>query len=549
LQLYNSITFSEARQILADRAGISTAMAAGHGARPDTSRTSILKANKWAAVIFRKALLGPAGEAARKYLQDRGISDEMNEAFQLGFAPDSYDFLRDQAVEVGGNPKSLLAAGLLRTGRDDQRPYDVFRNRLMFPILDPVGQVLGFGGRALGDDVAKYINSSENQVFSKRKVLYGLHRTRSGFKRDRAIVVEGYTDVIMAHQHGFEETVAALGTSLTENHAEILRRYVPRVIMLFDADTAGDRAAERAIGIAVQSQLDVFLAHLPDGLDPCDFLTARSTEEFEGCLNSAVSALEFRWRQIQEQHQQGESTVARLEAVREFVSFVGASAAFGTLDAIQRGLVVNQLVRLLGATRGEIEQALTEAGQRAAGSRPQQRGEVSSEMPDRVAVRSRPQDPEQAAAADILAIILCEPGSYPQVAEWFDPQRFVDASLRRIAETTALLVDQLGEFSVAEVLERLEEPGDTASVIDLVERARAAGRFEDQIQALTLRLQSLSCVRLSQRVEKELMAKTGMVPGSNTDEQDRKLAELHDHVADYTKGPNFAGLRKLRAES
>ncbi|MCH8970076.1 MAG: DNA primase, partial [Planctomycetes bacterium] len=214
---HDSVSFPEARQILADRAGIEIKPASGgSSAKPGIGRRDLFRANQWAMDLFRRELLGAAGGAAREYVASRKISDAMAEKFMVGLAPDSHDFLRSRARRSGVPDDLLVAAGLIKRA-DDGDHYDTFRHRLIFPIVDPTERIVGFGGRALGDQSAKYINSPETAVFHKSQCLYGMNHARSALKdRGRAVLVEGYTDVIMAHQHGFTETVAPLGTSLTE---------------------------------------------------------------------------------------------------------------------------------------------------------------------------------------------------------------------------------------------------------------------------------------------------------------------------------------------
>ena len=203
MQQYHSISFMEARQMLADRAGISVEATPRSGRGGRSSRSALLRVNRWARDVFRAELQGTSGAAAREYLEQRGIDAEMQERFGLGLTPDSFDFLIHKANRSKVPQELLLEAGLIKKRNSGNGQYDAFRNRVMFPILDPVGQVVGFGGRTLGDDPAKYINSPESALFNKRKLLYGIDLCREGFGRGRAVLVEGYTDVILAHRMGF----------------------------------------------------------------------------------------------------------------------------------------------------------------------------------------------------------------------------------------------------------------------------------------------------------------------------------------------------------
>lgn len=539
LELYNSVSFSEARQILADRAGIS--VEAARGSHQGPSRAEILRVNGWAQKIYQQFLQGQGGAVARSYLERRGLAPETIERFGLGYAPDAFDFLVTHARKAGHSDKLLVSAGLARE-RAGGGIYDVFRNRVLFPIHDPVGQVVGFGGRTLGDDPAKYLNTPETAVFNKSRLLYGVHLTRRAFEeRGRAVVVEGYTDVLMAHQHGFDETVAALGTSMTEHHADMLRRYVPRVVLVFDADAAGQRAADRAVAIAVRSELEVFIAQLPQGQDPCDLLAGQGPAAFDAALNSATPALEFKWQQTL-QGRRDSGSGSRAEAVREFVSFLGSMVAFGGLDPIQRGLVVNRLTGLLGVTREEVNSLLQSATRQAAGDRGGRPG--AAEASSGTAVRS--QDALQAAALEVLSVICCEPGLYAEAAEIFDPGQIRDPQLRRIAGMILGLIEQFGEFHPSEILEKCTDPADAARVVDLIERGRAGGPLAIRLEEALNRIKAHACAEQCKQVSREIVAGTATADEAARADQDRKLAEFYSQVRNYAEMPNFAGIRKLR---
>jgi len=551
MQLHHSVDFLEARQILADRACIHIESSYSDGG-DITPRSEIMRVNRWAARIYRDRLNSAMGQSARDYLGSRDIDQDQVERFGLGFAPDSFDFLISAGRRDGISEKTLLDAGLSRQ-RSSGGNYDIFRNRLMFPIIDPSGQVLGFGGRTLGDDPAKYINTPETAIFNKSRCLYGLYQTRDAFnKLERAILVEGYTDVIMAHQHGFYETIATLGTALTVDHANIIRRYVPQAILVFDADDPGRKAAERGIEIAIRSRLDVFLAQIPDGLDPCDFLISHSDEDFTTLLNLAPSALEFKWRRTLTQHSNGLTSTARREAVEDFVSFVGTSVAFGGCDPIHRGLLVNQLTKLLGISREETNKLITEAREKAethsletAGAEPA--GEHRSCFAQQA---NRPQTVEEAAALEILTVILCEPGFYSRVADVLDVNLFSDEKTRHIVHLVIGLAEQLGEFTTSELLERLEDPTDSSRVVSMVESGRSAGNLSERLDNALVRFQELECVRLSKLSEQEIVAGAGGDAGLSDEEQKRKLAELSRHMRQYqSQANNFVGARRLRASS
>ncbi len=236
--------------------------------------------------FFQNQLTQPSGEDARNYLQKRGVNASMIQTFGLGYAPDNWGALRDHLEEQGQDIQLACEAGLLKEGEKSKRPYDRFRHRLMFPIWLPTGRLVGFGGRALRDlDGAKYLNSPESPLFQKSELLYGLHLAHSAIRHaSYAILVEGYMDVIAMHQFGFSEAVATLGTSLTEAHCKLLHRYTQKLILLFDGDEAGIKAAERSLALLLPAGFSVDALFLPDKEDPDSYLQRHGRDAFSALL-------------------------------------------------------------------------------------------------------------------------------------------------------------------------------------------------------------------------------------------------------------------------
>ncbi|AFY66215.1 DNA primase [Geitlerinema sp. PCC 7407] len=249
-----------------------------------------------AARFYEHALRQPAGQTALDYLQGlRGLDDRTIQRFQLGYAPASWDTLYGYLVEQKHYPVELVEkAGLLVPRKGGGGYYDRFRDRLMIPILDLQSRVIGFGGRALGDDQPKYLNSPETELFDKGKTLFGLDKARAAIaKQDQALVVEGYFDVITLHSAGIENAVAALGTALSVAQVRQLLRYTEskQIVLNFDADAAGTKAAERAIGevedLAYRGQIQLRVLNLPDGKDADEFLQANSADAYQTLLDEA----------------------------------------------------------------------------------------------------------------------------------------------------------------------------------------------------------------------------------------------------------------------
>jgi DNA primase len=313
LKRHDRLDFPEAVRVLADRTGVPLPSRGTTGPEPGT-RDALYRLLDWAARGFERGLWErPDAEHARRYLAERGISTEVARAFRLGYAPEGWDHLLSAARRDGFAVDALMGAGLVLPRQTGTGHYDRFRGRLIFPIADSQGRVIAFGGRALvpGDE-PKYLNSPETTLYQKGQTLYALHLARDRMATTRrALLVEGYIDCLMAHQHGFTETVAVLGTALTPHHLGILRRYADEALLFFDADRAGVEAARRAEELLEQSAdphwwaldrrregfaragLRLRVATLAAGHDPDTFLRQEGREAFEGRCAAARSLLLF----------------------------------------------------------------------------------------------------------------------------------------------------------------------------------------------------------------------------------------------------------------
>ena len=315
VQKIEGVSFREALEMLAERAGISLQplpKQSSGGPAGTFDKQTLLKAAAWAEAQYHACLLeAPEAEHARRYLDERGISAESIARFRLGFSPDAWDWIvrrarmADDAARTEHRLKLLEAIGILARPAGGGSPYDRFRGRLLFSIHDAQERPVGVGGRVVpqpaasasqssGRPAAKYVNSPETPLFTKSQLLYGLDVARDAIRRGRtAVVMEGYTDVIMAHQYGFDGAVAVLGTALGEGHVRILRRLADRIVLVLDGDEAGQRRANEVLELFVAQQVDLAIVTLPEGLDPCDFLRERGAEALSEMLESkAVGALD-----------------------------------------------------------------------------------------------------------------------------------------------------------------------------------------------------------------------------------------------------------------
>jgi DNA primase len=305
--------FPEAVQYLAEKAGYTLRTEEKlKDKRADQSKlTRLYSLNKRAMDYFTNTLSTKQGDAARDYLQGRGYTEEAVERFMIGLSPTGWDDLTRKAIGQGASQQDLIDAGLsVRSEKDSKKMYDRFRGRLMFPIFDIHERVIGFGGRVLTDETPKYLNTSETPVFHKGKTLYALNWAKKAITdTGEAVIVEGYTDVISLHDAGVGNAVATLGTALTADHLRLLARFAKRIVLVFDADMAGEKAVERGIDLAAdfylgaeyrplleildKRHLDLFVASLPAGNDPADYVTAHGKDEFIKLVEQAEPFVDF----------------------------------------------------------------------------------------------------------------------------------------------------------------------------------------------------------------------------------------------------------------
>lgn len=316
VMLYEKLEFPEAVEFLARRWGVPIPAATR---RPEDERAGrVLEMNREAEAWFRAELLHrERGARARAYLEKRGVDGGTAERLGLGYAPDGWEGLLQELRGRRFGAKDLEDSGLLIPRKDGSGFYDRFRDRLMFPIRDTAGRVVAFGGRALGDSEPKYLNSPETAAYVKGEHLYGLDIAKEFLRKEGyAIVVEGYLDLAALHQAGFQNAVASLGTAFTPAQARLLARYTQRAVVSFDGDAAGASAAARSLDILLERGLEVRVAEIPGGMDPDDFIRARSAGSYAALVQSAPGYLDFLVRK--------EARARDLSRVEEKVAAVNA---------------------------------------------------------------------------------------------------------------------------------------------------------------------------------------------------------------------------------
>jgi DNA primase len=414
LQKMEGLSFGEALQKLAAEAGVDLSRYRAAGG-PSSGELGRLRDVLELATSFYQKCLAKArgGRGAAEYLTERGFTDESVELWRLGYAPDGWEHFLKCAVGRDYEPELLVQAGLARSREGAAGHYDAFRNRLMFPITDTTGRTIGFGARALKpDDEPKYLNSPDTPLFSKGRCFFGLAQARAPVRSaDTAVVLEGYTDVIMAHQVGVTEALAVLGTALTEEHARRLSRLCTQAVLVFDADEAGQRSAARSVEVLLNEDLDVRVARLPVGSDPCDYIVEHGGEAFRRCLQESPGFFEFRLELARSRH--GTGTVeARSAVLREM-----AELAAGLREEARREMVVRWVADELGISPRSVWSYL----ESRTGPRRTRRSEPAGDGRSRKRLSAR-----DALPAELLGLLLANPELLPEASKRLDVESLKD---------------------------------------------------------------------------------------------------------------------------
>ncbi|QJW94445.1 DNA primase [Frigoriglobus tundricola] len=443
------VGFKEARAILANKVGIKL----DEQVSPqDRHRARLLEVMRWAQGKYAYQLLeGDIGEAARKYLGERKLSGKTVRDFGLGFAPIDGDWLARLAASERVPEETLVEVGLTAVRDGNRGQYDRFRDRVMFPIKDVRGQVVGFGGRIMPNSpyasrAPKYYNSAETPLFSKSELLYGLDLARhGGAAAGYLAVVEGYTDVMMAHQCGVPQVVATMGTALNARHVAQLRRYVPKVVLVYDADAGGYTGVDRALEIFVSQDVELAVATLPEGLDPCDLLVRPDgVETFKQVLASAVDALDFKLNRLLERNTTPSVETARRILDDVLVIMAAAPPTPNQAAQVKQELIVTRLSHRLGLKQETVWARL---GELRKGHEQKERDQRAKERDQRPAPVVRPDTvlptterprggaktgPAEAAERQLVELLLADPALVPVAAAQLTPDEVTHSGLRRI---------------------------------------------------------------------------------------------------------------------
>lgn len=439
-----NLDYMEAVKQLADRAG----MALPEDGYDDTlakKRTAVLAANRAAAKFFHSQLFTDRGRHALNYFLDRGLTMETIRHFGLGFAPDDWRALKNHLNEQGFDDILLESANLLRRSDKNGKVsyYDNFRNRVMFPIIDPRGNVIAFGGRVLDDSKPKYINTSDTLVYKKSNGVFALNFAKKG-NDGKLIIAEGYMDVIALHQAGFTNAVACLGTALTKEQANLLSRYADEIILSYDADEAGQKATARALGIFGTTGMEIKVLRLTGGKDPDEIIKKYGAQRFRDIINGAANDTEYRLLRARQgiDLSTDDGKVKYLSAATEVLA--------GIPSPVEVDVYASRLANELGVDKLAIE---SQVKYKREGLRKRRMAQREQDQKRLLINGQNTKNPERsqhlrAAKAEetLIASLMRNPDFYNKLKDELSADYFVTALNRRI-------------FSV--ILSRLDEGGNT----------------------------------------------------------------------------------------
>lgn len=497
------LSYPDAVRALAKRAGMTVPEDEQYQSRY-RRQERLWALNKEAARFFHTALFAPEGAAGLEYAGKRGMPKSTLTKFGIGFAPDSWDALCKAMEAKGYTREELRLSGLVSVSQKNGRIYDRFRNRLMFPIIDVRGNVIGFGGRVMDNSTPKYLNSPETEIFNKRKNLFALNlakKTRLGYM----ILVEGYMDAVALHQYGFDCAVASLGTSLTEEHASLLSRYTQQVILIYDGDEAGQNATQRAIPMLEKAGLQVKVLKMRDAKDPDEYLRKFGADRFRILLEESSNRVEYQLKAIQKKYD--------LNIDEERVNFITEAADFvSTLgNAVQREVYGNRAAEAAKISPEAMKIEVQKAYKRRLSREKRKQEKIDLAPARNLQTQSRQirYDNVKSAAAEerVVAAVMKEPALLSEIPE-LTPEEFSAPILAKVFSQQILrhregqdaTLTGLTDFTseemahIAGILQRYDGPVNVQALRDCartirMEHQTGAVRTEEDIMALRSRLQ------------------------------------------------------------
>ena len=450
--LIENLDYMESIKLLAERSGISLPQD-GYDDSMQRLKKKIYDINRDTARFFHSFLMSPGGKWALDYLTGRGLTVKTIKHFGLGAAPDSWDALIHHLKEKGYTESDMLAANVI--GKNNRGGiYDRFRKRVMFPIINIRGNIVAFSGRAMpGEDKqgGKYVNTADTPVYKKSENLFGINFAKSVCS-ERVILVEGNMDVISLHQAGFENTVAPLGTAFTTEQANLLSRYTKEIVLMLDADAAGQKAVRRASGLLENTGLSVRVVVIPDGKDPDEYIKKNGKERFAALLEGAVSDMEYKLltaaKDIDLNNEGG-----RLKYLAAAAEIIAA-----TDDIMTRDIYIGRLSEKYGVSRTALTTRVNELRNR--NSRQKHKKEISDIIrpkftKDDINPERRKSVKGTAAEETLIAVLLKNPDFYKIAADKLPPEKMLTSLNRRIYETIISVLEHGGSLDISAFAEKL----------------------------------------------------------------------------------------------
>lgn len=455
---YENLTFPEAMEMLAQEAGIELPKQemTAQQKQQESLRQTLLEINKKAARYYFALLKSPRGKPGYDYLTGRGLSDETILHFGLGYAGQGGGELYQYMKKEGYSDSVLKETGLFKM--DERGAYDKFWNRVMFPIMDANNRVIGFGGRVMGDAKPKYLNSPETKIFDKSRNLFGLNYAKRG-KRSNMILCEGYMDVIALHQAGFTNAVASLGTAFTEQQANLIRRYTDEVLLTYDSDGAGIKAAMRAIPMLRRAGITGKVIHMEPYKDPDEFIKNLGAEEFEKRMEDAQNSFFFEIEVIKKNYSMSDpeqKTKFVHETARKLLVFE---------DKIQRDNYLEAVAARYNIKTEDLRQLVVRYGNQM----PSGYQEVMEERQQERIRKGKKKESREGISYSyrlLLSWLIEEPKLFVQIREWVKPEDFEEGLYRTVAKE---LYDQLdrGDLEPARIIGHFEEVEDQNKVASM----------------------------------------------------------------------------------
>ena len=397
------LSYPESLEFLANRAGINLIYQNNPG--ENKYKNHLYDINKDIMMFFYKNLL--TNKAPQDYLVKRGLRSNIVNTFMLGYAKDSWDDLLNYAKSKGYKEEDLLSLVLIAKSKNGNY-YDKYRNRVIYPIIDIYGRVIGFGGRSIDDSMPKYLNSPESEIFKKRYNLYALNNFKKQNKRD-LILVEGYMDVIALNNWGIDIAVASLGTAFTLDQAKLAKRYADNIYVCYDSDGAGIKATQRAIDIFNQADISVNIIELGEGLDPDDFVRKYGKDSFIDKMDKALDQYNYRYNQILDSYSQA-SDNEKFDKLNLFIEFLASIK-----QDLTREIFINNVSKLFDIEKSTLKEAITKYNNK------QNRTNFFNNKPidKKVIVKEEKLDFNQ-YELEILRLIFMQPYDYKEESEYFD---------------------------------------------------------------------------------------------------------------------------------